>query len=448
MKPSLSSIGIVFTAGLVLADSGCSRPTAAATSRGAQSLAAAAVDRVTAARLERKNLLLHTSQPGRIEAFEEAPLYPKVTGYVQEVSHDIGDVVERGQILVKLWIPEMQDERKQKEALVAQAAAEVEQAKAAIQVAQAAVGTAGARVKLAEAGVGRVDGEYERWKAERERIDQLAADRSVTQKLAHETLSQFRAAEAARLEAAANVEAAAAALLEARANVHQTNADHMAAEARHEVAKANLAHTETMLGYAEIKAPFDGVVTRRLVDTGHYVHPASGGSTKPLLVVARTDKVRVFVDVPEMEASATDGGDHGDSALVRVQALGDKQFDAKVTRTSWSLNPANRSLRAQIDLPNAEGLLRPGMYAMATILLDQRNDALAVPITAIVREGQDAYCCCVDAGKIDRRRIALGLRSGSEVEIASGLESGQMVVMAQADSLQQGQRVEVIAPDN
>lgn len=429
-------------AALLSAISGCAQPSAADPLSDAKAAARTSRDRVTAGKPQRKTLQLSTSQPGRIEAFEETPLYPKVTGYVQEVLVDIGDAVTRHQPLIELWIPEMQDDIEQKDALVAQGDAEVKQAESSIEAAEAAAETALAKVAQAEAGVGRADGEYKRWEAEHARMKALAADGSVTQKLVDETLNQFRSAEAAQREALANVQAAKAEWKEAQVNIGKVQADRTTAGARLRVAKANLAHAKTLLGYTEIKAPFDGVVTRRSVDTGHYVHPASGGSTKPLLVVARTDKVRVYVDIPEMESPLVD---KGDPANVRVQSSRGKEIEAFVVRTSWSLEAANRSLRAEVDLANPDALLRPGMYAMVTILLDQRNDVLTLPAAAIVREGSDTFCCRVVSGKIDRMKVELGLRSGDEVEVVSGLDESQLVVLARPESLKQGQPVDVIA---
>jgi HlyD family secretion protein len=444
MKSLLTLTAVAFVVGLSIADSGCRRQTTEPASTTAQS--ATAIDRVTAGKPVRKTLKLITTQPGRIEAFEEAPLYPKLAGYVQEVLVDIGDSVKKDQLLIKLSIPEMLDEVKQMEALVKQADAEVGQADAAVKSAEAMVGTAEAKVAQAQAGVGRAAGEYERWKAEHTRMTELAAKGSVTQKLVDETLNQLQAADAARQEADANVKSVKASLRAASANVQKSQADLVAAGAQQKVAAANLAHTKTMLAYAEIKAPFSGIITQRNVDTGHYVHPITGGATQPLLVIAQTVQIRVFVDVPEMEAPLVDAGDKPDSATVHVQSLGEKGIDGKVTRTSWSLDKANRSLRAEIDLPNTDGKLRPGMYAKVDILLDQRNDVLTLPTTAIVRDGSDTYCCTIDSGKIDRKKIELGLRSGADVEIRAGLDADQLVVLARADSLVQGQPVEVIAP--
>ena len=124
-----------------------------------------------------------------------------------------------------------------------------------------------------------------------------------------ESLNQLRAADAARQEAEANVKSAEAFLQAAHANIQKSQADLAAAGARQKVADANLAQAKTMLAYSEIKAPFNGVVTQRNVDTGHYVHPVTSSMTEPLLVVAQTNQVRVFVDVPEMEAPLVDAGD-------------------------------------------------------------------------------------------------------------------------------------------
>jgi HlyD family secretion protein len=444
MKWLLSLAPAAFAVGLLIADTGCRRQTTEPTPTSAQPTNA--IDRVTAGKPVRKTLKLITTQPGRIEAFEEAPLFPKLAGFVQEVRVDIGDSVKKDQVLIKLSIPEMLDEVKQMEALVAQADAEGRQADAAVKASEAMIGTAEAKVAQATAGIGRATGEYERWKGEHARMADLAAKGSVTQKLVDETLNQLQSADAARQEATANVQSAEASLRAAKANTQKSQADLLAAGARQKVATANLAHTKTMLAYAEIKAPFNGVITQRNVDTGHYVHPITGNSTEPLLVVAQTEQVRVFVDVPEMEAPLVDAGDKPDSAVVRVQSLGEKGIDGKVTRTSWSLDKSNRSLRAEIDLPNADGKLRPGMYAKVDILLDQRNDVLTLPTTAIVRDGSATYCCIVESGKIDRKKIELGLRSGADVEVRSGLDANQLIVLARADSLIQGQAVEVIAP--
>ncbi|MEX2171487.1 MAG: efflux RND transporter periplasmic adaptor subunit [Pirellulales bacterium] len=427
--------------GALVAAGGCSRPVGA---EAASRSTAAPLDRVTAGKPQQKTLTLYTSQPARIEAFESTPLLPKLAGYVEKVSVDIGDSVKQGQSLIVLSIPELQDDLELHAALVTQAEAEVQQAKANVVASQAAYDTATAKIEQAEAGIGRAEGEHARWQAEHVRLKELAARGSVTQKLADETLSQLQAADAARREAAAAVRSAQAAAEEAQAKIRQAQTDKVAAEAQVRVAKANQSHAKTMVGYADIKSPFDGVVIQRSIDTGHYVQPGGGGAAKPLLEVARIDKVRVFVDVPEMEAALVDVGD---PAKFRVQALHNKELEASVSRTSWSLDGSNRSLRVEFEVPNEQAALRPGMYALATILLDQRENAVTLPTTAIVRDGNEAFCCCVESGKIDRRKVELGLRSGPEVEVLAGVNENDTVVLARAESLQQGQAVDVIKPE-
>jgi HlyD family secretion protein len=426
---------------LLLAAAGCNRTGGAPAASTADGATAGAPMRVTVGTPVRKTLTLNTTQPARIEAFEETPLYAKLAAFVKEVHVDIGDHVASGQTLVTLGIPELVDDVNQKEAMLAQAAAEVEQAASNVEAVQAAAETAKAKIAEAQAGITRATGEYERWKAEYARIKELAESGSVTEKVADETLNQFRAVEAAREEAVAAVQSAEAAAREAQANIGKAEADRVAAKARLKVATSDLARAKTMLGYAEIKAPFDGVVTQRSIDTGHFVQPAGGAAAKPLLTIARLDKVRVFIDVPEMDAALVDVGDE---ATLLVQALSGKQLDAPVARTSWSLDPANRSLRAEIDVVNEASSLRPGMYAVGTIQLDRRENALVLPVTSIVRVGAETYCCCVQSGKIDRRKIVLGLRSGPEVEVLSGVDEESVVVLAKAESLQQGESVDVM----
>jgi HlyD family secretion protein len=194
-----------------------------------------------------------------------------------------------------------------------------------------------------------------------------------------------------------------------------------------------------MLSYTEIKAPFKGIVVQRNVDTGHFTPATRGADSKPLFVVAQTDTVRVFVDIPEMEAALVD---EGDAATVQIQSLRDREVPGKVTRTSWTLDPANRSLRAEIDLVNEDQSLRPGMYATVRILLEERPDALVLPAAAIVHSANETFCNGVKDGKIVRKPVALGLRSGDEVEIRSGLDGDETVVVVQSESLTPGQAVE------
>jgi RND family efflux transporter MFP subunit len=423
---------------VLTAASGCSHESGA----NAADAPTPAIDRVVAGPPVRKTLVLTTTRPARIEAFELTPLFAKLAGYVGEVRVDIGDTVKKGQPLVLLRMPELEIEVAQKQALVKQGEAEVKQAEAVAAAARAAAETAAAQVGKSRAGVSGAEADAQRWSAEHNRIKQLASSGSVTQKLVDETASQLAAAQAAREQAIAVVTSAEASAREATALIAKAEADHDAAEARLGVARADLAGAKTMLSYATLAAPFDGVVTQRSVDTGHFVQPSSGAS-RPLLTVARTDKFRVWFDVPELEAGQVD---LGDPVALNVQALAGEPIAATVARTSWSLDPANRSLRAEADLLNKDPRLRPGLYGTATIELARRENALTLPNTAIIRDGRRAFVNEVRTGKISRRPFKLGLRSGGDVEVLEGVDETAIVVHIRGESLSEGQSVEVIRP--
>jgi RND family efflux transporter MFP subunit len=424
-----------------VAANGCGQKAGAEAAKAGAAKTAGALQRVTVAAPMRETLELATTQPAWIESFQETPLFSKLAGYVKQVHVDIGDRVANGQPLVTLDIPELADEVAQKEALVSQAVAELSQAECNIAAEEAAAESATARIAEARAGVGRTNGEFERSTAEYERIKNLADSGSVSDKLVDESRNQLRSAEAACDEAKAALTSAEAAAKEAAAKAHKAHADRAAAEARMRVTQADLARARTMLAYTEIKAPYDGAVTERWVETGYFVQPASSAISKPLLTVARTDKVRVFLDVPELEAALVDTGD---KVTLRVQALAGKELPATVARTSWSLNKANRSLRVEADIDNEKAILRPGMYATATVVLQRRENVLTLPIMAIVRAADRTYCCRVESNKIIRQPLQLGLRSNQKVEVLSGVDEKALVVQARAEGLSDGQPVEAV----
>jgi RND family efflux transporter MFP subunit len=425
----------VFLAGLAMLASGCKH-------EPPPSPPVASVPEVTAGKPERRSLTLSTTQPGRIEAFERTPLFAKVAGYVEEVKVDIGDAVQKDDVLVRIAVPELVDELHEKEALVAQAQAEVRQAESAITASRAAAETAQSRIAEVDAGLIRAKADVARWKSEHDRIKELAAKGSITRKLEEETLNALRASEAAVQETVARGQSARTGFHETQAKIGTAEADKVAAEARHKVAIAVVDRIKTMLGYTEIKAPYAGTVTSRTVDTGHFVQPVSGPHNTPLMGVARTDTVRVFVDVPELEAGQVDVGD---PAEIRAQAADGQVIRAAVTRTSGALVESNHSLRVEIDVPNAEGRLQSGMYATVTIQLAERPEGIIIPVTAVVRDAATTVCCVVRDGKVERRPVELGLRSGGFVEVLSGLDENTLIVIKQPELFRDGQAVRVAA---
>jgi RND family efflux transporter MFP subunit len=401
---------------------------------------AGSLEVVLTGKATRKTLALVTTQPARIEALEQAPIHSKVAAYVGEVLVDFGDRVKKDQPLVKLVAPEVDAEVTQKRALLEQVRAQLLQAEAGAKAADAAVTTANAKAAQTEAASERAKSDLVRWQSEFSRIGQLATSGSVNRQLADETQQKFGAAEASLKEAFAAITAAKAMAAQAQAEAAKSASDVTAAGAHVRVAEANLAQSAAMQGYLTIKAPFDGVVTSRRVDPGHFVQPAMSGAA-PLLIVARSDKMRVFVAVPEMESAYVD---LTDPVTIEVQSLRGAEFKGTVTRTSFALDADNRSLNTIIDIDNRDGRLRPGLYATAKILLQEQKDALTLPSAAVVRQGKEAFCYRLSGAKAAKTPIQLGIKVGDDFEVAGGLRDGDTVILNKAASLKDGQPVEVL----
>jgi HlyD family secretion protein len=322
---------------------------------------------------ERKTVSRQIEQPGfNIEAFQETPVYARISGYVKSWKPDIGDRVKKGDLLAELNVPEMVVAVKQKEAAIRQSEAQVKQAQAAVLTAQAQQARAKRQYdRLTRAGQGGV--------IDRESVDET--------RLGYES---------------------------AKATLEKSKADVSAAEAHVEVAKADRDYAQTMLGYARLLAPFDGVVTRRNVNEGDFVQPAGTGARGlPLYIVQQIDPVRVVVNVPGADAMWLSDGD---PASFRLQGAGGELFTGKVTRNARSLDPQARTLRTEIDVPNPNGKLLPGMHVQATITV-RHAKVWTLPASAVVTEGDQTFCYRMEGGKSVRTLLQVGLRGGGLVEV-------------------------------
>jgi RND family efflux transporter MFP subunit len=434
---------ILHSAFCILLLAGCG-PTAEAQPKAAAGVGAQQANQslevVIAGKPVRKPLVLSTSQPARVEPIEQTPIQSKLAGYVGQVLVDFGDRVKKDQPLLILSAPEVDADLAQKKALLEQAKSELVQAEAGLAAAEADVLAALAGVKQTEARIEKTKADVDRWHLQCKRIEELAASGSVNRQLLEEAQQQCSASESAHQEALAAVESAKSAVAQSRAHADKSAADIEAAKARIRVAEANLAHASAVHSYLSIQSPFDGVVTRRAVDPGHFVQPGTAAST-PLLVVARTDKMRVFAAVPEIEAALVDVGDE---ATVEVQSLRGKEFPGKVTRTSFAIEPTSRSLEAIMDIDNQEDRLRPGMFAMAKIILQEEKDALTLPTAAVARRGKDAFCYKLIGGKAIETPLKLGIKVNDDFQVIEGLADSDTVILNKASTLKDGQPVELL----
>ncbi|MGA2501243.1 MAG: efflux RND transporter periplasmic adaptor subunit, partial [Tepidisphaeraceae bacterium] len=287
-----------------------------------------------------------------IEAFESSDQYAKDSGYSLEVKADLGDRVKKGQVLAVIDDPELE---KQVEAARATVLAKKEMAKAAEAVVQQS--RKGADVSRSLLAVYQSDHKLSLVTLKRQ--EELFAAKATTDQQMDEVRTKAESARAQVAVGEAKVAAAEADILAASAN-------RAVAEAQAVVAEAEAQRLQALQQYTRIVAPFDGVVTRRLVNRGDLVQAANASRTTPLFNVQRIDQVRVFCDVPEASAAAVAVGG---TATVKVYGLGGQTIEGKVTRIATSLNPGSRTMRAEIDLQNPRESLRPGMYAQVTLTL-------------------------------------------------------------------------------
>jgi RND family efflux transporter MFP subunit len=328
--------------------------------------------------------------PGSVEAFEKAKLYAKVAGYLEKIHVDIGDRVKQGQVLAVLDVPEMTME-------YAQAEAELTEAKA-----QHA----------------KVQADYELQKVIHERSKTLRAREAITQQDLDEAKAKY--------------EVAAAGVKLAQARIDNT--------------QAHLSKLKTLVDYAKIKAPFDGIVTERFVDPGALIQAATTASVNisPVVTVQRADTVRVFVDVPEPDVPAVD---QGDPATLVLSALPQKKFEGVVTRFASALDPSTRTMKVEVDFPNPEGLLHPGMYGNLTLALETRAEVLTLPATALLTERDRTFVYVVEDGKARKVEVTTGIDDGIRVEIVKGLQGTEAVVVAGASAVTDGGAVRAVRAD-
>jgi membrane fusion protein (multidrug efflux system) len=210
-------------------------------------------------------------------------------------------------------------------------------------------------------------------------------------------------------------------------------------KAKCEIALANLKRTETLMEYARLTAPFSGVVTKRWVDPGAFIPAAtSSSSAKSAAVVTVMDFSRVRVDVamPEAEVPLVKVGL---AVSVTVRELSGRTFDGGITRIAYALDEATKTMGTEIELPNADGALRPGMYASVTTSLERKDGALLVPAEAVITTKDKTFVFTVADGKAQKVAVKTGLDDGIHLEVLDGLSPDDFVVVSGAQSLTDGQ---------
>lgn len=311
--------------------------------------------------------------PGNVQAFVEAPIFARTSGYLKSWLTDIGDSVKRGQLMAEIDTPEVDQQLRQ---------------------ARADLATAKANADLAH--ITDV-----RWKG-------LLANQAVSQQDA-----DTRAGQAA----ASGAQAASA--------------------------QANVARLEELESFKRIVAPFDGIVTARNTDIGALI-AAGQTSGIALFRVADTQKLRIYVDVPEPYAPKTRPGIE---VQLRFNEHPGKDYPARLVRTAGALDPAVRTLRVELQVDNSNGELFPGAYAEAHFKIPGSATSYRVPATALIFRAKGLQIATVGSdNKAHLRSVVQGRDFGTSVEVLTGVNADDQVVINPPDSLADGGTVKIAPP--
>ncbi len=321
--------------------------------------------------------------PGETRGWYSSTIYARVSGYLTRWFVDIGDRVKKYQALAQIDTPELD--------------AQLEAAKAQLKASEAEM-----KVKESDAEFARTT--YDRWAgsakgvvSEQEREDKKAGYSSAVAKL-------------------------------------------NAAEARVNLDKSNVDRLSYMAQFKEVAAPYDGVITERRTDIGDLVTAGSTSSTAPLFGIAQYDRIRVFVNVPQ-SASADIGVDA--PAKITAAELPSQVFEGKVTRTSQSIDPLARTLRVEVDLPNPDLKLLPGMYVKVEFNLKAKS-YVQIPASALLfQTGGPQVAVVLPDDTVKFKNVQIGRDNGNSIEIASGLSEGDRVVLNINNQIPDGSKVTV-----
>lgn len=319
--------------------------------------------------------------PGNIQAFIDAPIYARTSGYLKAWYFDIGAHVKQGQLLAVIESPEVDQQ---------------------LQQTREDLSTAQANLKLAQITANRY-------------VDLFKTDSVAKQDV--DNAVQDAAAKAATVKSA----------------------------------QANVARLEQMVAFEKVYVPFDGVVTARNTDIGQLIQAGSeagtgstNGAGKELFHVAAINKLRVFVDVPQIYSHAARPGITADLTLPEMPG---RRFQGTLVRTADAMDPNTRTLMVEIDVMNNTGLLYPGAYTQVHFKIKSNQLTLIVPASSLMFRSEGLRLpTVVNGNRISLVPVIVGRDFGDTVEVLSGLSENASIVENPPDSLVEGEIVRVVRP--
>jgi RND family efflux transporter MFP subunit len=343
------------------------------------------VPSVRVATVQASSGILAVSLPATTLAFSTANIYARASGYIDKREVDIGDHVKEGQLLAEIVAPELDQQIAQGEATLGQLKAALEQAQANRDLAQVT------------------------WN----RDSPLMSKGWVTAQQGTVDVQTLKAQQAAVGVAQANVTA--------------------------QEAQLGVLHQQKL--YQRVVAPFDGVITQRNVDIGTLVE-ADAVTATFMFTIMQSNVIRTQVFVPQDQAF---GLRPGVDAVVRVPEIPDRTFPGKVTRLADALQPGTRTLLTEIDIPNPDGVLTPGIYCTIELRIPRKTPGLSVPADAIIFNRDGLQVAVVENGLARIRKISVARDLGTEVEARDGVRPGDQVILNPSVDLVDGSKVQIRA---
>ena len=364
--------------------------------------------------------------PVQIQGYESSKLMSRIEAYVGEVFVDIGDEMSKGQVLARLDVPEMEAEQRRKEKLVDQAVAKLNSQRSEVTRARAQRAEQGALLR--------------KWESELNRVRSLVQEGVFKDDQLDE--AQF------------SHDAVLAAIERVVADIQVEEAHVASAQAAVEVAQAELEKTHALMGYMEIKAPFDGVITERMVDPGDFVRPPSSGNTEMhLFRIESVQRLRAVVWLDITDASRLDNGDLVEFELVfgvsandlkMVSAVGGGPL--RISRHAKVFRYDRKNMRAEIDVDNpavgtsGRRVLKPGDYGKVSIRLAEYEDVPSVAISSIGRNENGNYIMLVDANHACQQvSVEILFQDDERAALSGDVRVGDRIVAKGVDAVKHGQ---------
>ena len=350
-----------------------------------QSANAAESKVVAVVRAVRENLQTDFTLQGEFIPYQDIMVHAKVSGYVSMIKVDIGDRVKQGELLATLEIPELQD-----------------------------------NINKAKASLSATEQEIDKAQADYSNLDQIYQRLADVAK-AHPTLVAQQ-----DLDTAKSKEVAALGALGA-------------AQQHRDEAQAELGRLNTLAAYENITAPFDGIITNRFADLGSLIQAGTSSDTQslPLVQLAQDSLLRLRFPVPEAQTPLIE---NGKKVEITVPAL-DRTFIGRIIRYAWLINRSTRTMTTEVDVENPQGVIKAGMYAYVKLPLRVANQALAVPLQALTIGDSPTVLVLAKDGRLEERKVKVGIRTADKAEVVSGLEEGDPVVVGNRADLEAGEKV-------